>query len=243
MSAPRVVVRADRLKLARLFSADQEFSIAHRYVVGTFITRSSAGGACIVATDGHRMGVFHDAEAIVSADTLIRLPAGALRHCEPTAKMRKNKRAFWFGIVPGEAQTGIVLGAIVEAATPAEAAAALENWREAAWFGGVDVIDHPYVDWRVVIPARRPSRPASVTFNARYAAHYQHVGSQVTIYAGEGDSDAALVDCGRDDFVGVIMPMRGNSRLTRDKSQPTAPAWAKEHPPRTQPAAQPQAAE
>lgn len=228
------LVRADRLRLAHLFASNEQ---TRYYLNGAFIEAVEGGGVRIVATDGHVLGVFHDPEGYTSHDCIASLPKDALA----AIKRARDPEKVWFGIVGLHEGVGRQEARVLDAEnlnlTLDEVAVALADVKNPyiAWSGIVELIDGTFPEYQRVIPSNLAVVNAPQTFNADLIARFGQVASRgrresapITIYNGE-EGAPALVDCGRPDFIGVIMPMREYGRaFTLKDGVTTEPAWVRQ---------------
>lgn len=181
-------VRADLFRACRLACSTEETRF---YLQGVFIQPHHVEGVFLVATDGHRMLVAHDAEGTCSEPVTVLLNAEVLKH----AKARRTD-----GPYPRR-----VIALNEDAVTITSQGASPEI--ECAWR-----IDHSFPDWRRVLPAVAKTQVLT-GFNPRYLADFGKVADEllidnasITISAG-APKDPALVSFNHADIFGVIMPV------------------------------------
>lgn len=181
------------------------------YLNGVHICAHPDGGAYLVATDGHRMLVGHDAAATFDwpgSDSVIVRPDKKL-----LAAAKTDRRSDVQNQIAVEGATVKVLEG-----SPATAAAT---------FAGL-LIDGTFPDWRRVIPAVDKHKPAACQcFNAAYLADF---GTAARVMTGRKEAlistlandehSPALVDMDVPNLFGVLMPVRKDS-------DPALPTWLK----------------
>jgi len=222
--------RADKLRLAALFQSTEE---TRYYLNGVFI-HATDKGICLVATDGHRLAVFRDEAGFTSANCIAQLPKEAFA----AIKKSKNKQFLWFGIIGSHAGIGrrearvfdTVLGQC-DGAEEAQDAMLDVAHPGVIWAGAVDMIDGTFPDYQKVIPTERAQAGVSAPFNPKLLAAFTEVSRDVqsnhpVMLFPAGESQAIMVDCGRSDFVGVLMAMRSDPTFEKVIDKIHAPAWA-----------------
>lgn len=224
--------RADRLRLATLFQSTEADRL---YLNGVSIQPLPNGGVRLVATDGHRMAIFHDAAGYTCAPCIVDLPKPA----RDAIKAIKQREFVWFGIVGQHAASGryearIVDGERLASMEDIQAAMLDITRRDVIWAGAVDLIDGTFPSIKNAIPDGINNVAPASLFQGRYMAAFVAVaedagqkGAWLAIH--QNDSEPALVHCARPDFVGVLMPMQSsaNGGLELDGTMWRTPAWAK----------------
>jgi hypothetical protein len=221
--------RADRLALATLFQSKEE---TRYYLNGVFIQAAGNDGVNLVTTDGHRMAVFHDGAGLTGAPCIVPLPKIAI----DIVRKRKTREFCWFGIVGEHTGTGRHECRIFDTT---DQASELDEVRERMldpkdrgiiWNGAIDLIDGTYPEWARVVPKQIPKNGASCHFNGKLFADFTAVAKDrndvpsVMVYTN--GNEPSLVTCGRDDFVGVLMPMQGDERALREDMRGCfTPSW------------------
>lgn len=161
------------------------------------------GGAAIIATDGHTMGVFHDRDGqCVEPVTVAFRPE--------IARLAKAKKGTVRQIrINGDLD-------IVQAATKKDAQRTLVRF-----FDAILTNSSQFPDWRKVLPDAKDAihrADFNGLFLARCAlakAEYRNDG--ISIFQKD-ENTQAVIRTSRDDFVGLVMPMR----LNIDAPYPTA---------------------
>jgi hypothetical protein len=173
------------------------------YLEGFYVQPGTDGGATIVATDGHTMAIFKDKAGTVKVPGIIKLSKTTLAACKSY-----------------KTEIGRVL--VVDG----ERASVYFNWNSeedpgilvAAQDGAV--IDGTFPDWRRVVPSL-PVKFGPATVNGSYLKRFERMSNHgkptaVSVFA-DNQAGPVIVLTEREDFVGIVMPMRGG----RD----SLPAW------------------
>lgn len=199
----KITVPAKYIAVLKLFAGNKNV----RYYLNGINLEISATGTRLVGTDGHRLGVFcvQDAEW---------LPVP-----EPLAD----------AIIPNELLTGIkpTKGSVTITIGPQEAGTnsrpvVLEQ--DDSTISG-KTIDGKYPAYRRVIPRKVSGEAAQ--FNANYigdlgkASRILHGKTYPNVNIGHNGPGAALISFGIEEFVGVLMPLRGYNPC-----EMRPPAWA-----------------
>ena len=171
-----------------------------RYYLCGLLIEASATQTRVVATNGHVMGIMNGAhENEVSASFII--PIDAIKMLKPANK------ADMVSITIERDGTGQVLRGAINV------------------LGGASVnftaVDGKFPDYVRVIPDKVTGEVAQ--FNPDYIADfkkaYKLLGAK-TFHIHHNGHGGAIVDFARDDFLGILMPMRtGAEGLTYDPSQ------------------------
>ena len=222
--------RADKLALATLFQSTEE---ERYYLNGVHIQSSGNDGAVAVATDGHRMAVFHDVAGFTSAPCIVPLPKAAIS----IIRKRKTRQFCWFGIVGEHAGTGRHECRVFDTT---DQASELDEVRERMldpkdrgiiWNGAVDLIDGTYPNWFEIMPKSVSKSGTSAAYQGKYLADFVAVAKDADQPAIEIWSDGvnpAVITAGREDFVGILVPMRSeHSPLIHDMNHIRTPDWAR----------------
>lgn len=185
-------------KLATIASTEE----TRYYLCGVYLhRRAGTPGLVAVATDGHRMGAWHDetGEAPEGAGIIVATDKALIAACK--AKVRVATR---YLIIDREANRADVVERFGDPADD----------RLVQSFSGV-LVDGTFPDWERIIP-RGPCVPATTSANAAYVGAFGVFGSgkegcQVTI-AGSGkspsESPLRVRVSNNPAFIGVLMPMR-----------------------------------
>lgn len=199
----KVTVPAEYIAVLKLFTATRDI----RYYLNGINIEVAGTEARLSATDGHRFGVFrvlHESTFVSEPLTDVIIPNDLLA-----------------GIKPTKGSVVITIGP-QEKGSNSRPVAVSQNGTITSGL----TIDGRYPDCRRLIP--REVSGAAAQFNAAYigdlakAARILHPrafnGTNVGI--GHNGDGAALIDLGKEDFVGVLMPTRGQSH---DYRRPTPP--------------------
>lgn len=186
------------------------------YLNGFMIESHPVEGAYLVATDGHRMGIFHDAAAkVAKSKDIIQLPKDFLKAC----KARSSFDLFVY--IDHDAKTAHLAPALDEGAALPEDLSKLPLCSAIA----LNVlVDGTFPDWRRVCPPEPTDNAISVAgFNSKYLGDFGTVldlrgGAPVSVYSKEPLAPAWVFVSGVPEFIGVIMPMRC-------ESVPSLPSW------------------
>lgn len=222
--------RADKLALATLFQSKDPKRF---HLNGVCIQSAGNDGAVAIATDGHRLGVFHDVAGFTCASCIVPLPKPAI----DSVRKRKTRSFCWFGIVGEHDGFGRFEARIYDTTEGAsELLEAQEQMhdpkdRGIIWNGVVDLMEgNLFPDWRPVIPKETTKTGQAASYNGKYLADFTTVARDaqevpfVKVYAN--GTGPMLVTTSRNDFVGVLMPARdGESPLRDDMLKAYTPAW------------------
>jgi hypothetical protein len=199
----------------------------HYYLKGPAIYACKEGGALIVATDGHRLGVFRDAEALVEGfpgtqDHVIVATVGnkaLLAACKAARGDSSLKR--WAVIDTVKNRVAVVLaGDAVDAGQVyTNEGSTLLSLTPAA------LIDGCFPDWRRVMP--RMGYPDTIhavpaSYNPAYLGAFSKLGTKITVYSEDRENPSLVRVGDRGDFIGFLMPMRNNDGVV------TVPSWVEE---------------
>ena len=178
-----------------------------RFYLNGIRFEQGSDGVLLVATDGHRLGVFRSTEALASCGGIVRLP-------EKLPKLdRRDKRAWLIVGEFGGTELALIYQTATHSATAEDIAAAV-GLKDADLIYARPLIEADFPNWRRVLPAKVGPRIAS--FNSRYLADFATVtdqtkrGAAITLHGdGLGDPHVVMVG-GECNFIGVQMPMRAD---------------------------------
>lgn len=204
-----IQVKAELIDLAALFVAKND---VRYYLQGVCVQPHPVAGVYVVATDGHRLAVFHDpggstdaAEAVIPVNMELRKSCRSKKtepervlvvQSEELETLQVSAAVFdldWTEPDPGE-ESQRVPGSLRHAET-------------------LSLIDGRYPEWARVIPSD-VGHAAHPAVNPAYLEDFCRVAKSVRgtpmirVYAGQTDRGVMLIRTLRDDFVGVLMPMR-----------------------------------
>ena len=222
--------RADRLRLAALFQSHEK---TRYYLNGVCIEEDPTGGVRLAATDGHRAALFRDEAGHTNHTVIVAVPKPALA----AIKACKSRDFVWFGIIDGD-RNRRTEARIFDAH---ESGGTLEEIQErmadvtdqgVVWAGAVDLIDGIFPNIGATVPEFRGDASVGAHFNPTLLADFRQVcedfGKPGSLRLFANGADAAYVDCGRRDFVGLIMPMRSETQALEMRGHAFyAPAWAR----------------
>lgn len=171
------------------------------YLHGVQVEPSPQGGLLLIATDGHRLSLAHDAGATVEGTLPERgviLPAVKAA----MAKLKEGTRA-QAAVVTYDGQTFAVDG---------------QTWHAPA-------IDGTFPDWRRILPYVTEAKPGA-GFNPRYLADFAKIAAAfgdknapLVITGADATFPHWVQIAGVPDWRGVILPLR------HDCETPTRPAY------------------
>jgi len=201
----KVIIKAEYARLIQPFISTEA---TRYYLTGFFVERDPVKGVRIVATDGNRLAVFHDADGLCLAGqgAIIALPKEAVRLCKPGRSWEPQVRHVEIDLAADTAT--IHVGDPREGATPV------------GTFNKV-LVDGSFPDYRRVIPdlplpGSRQCRPVIQSYRTSYLADFAKVAdgrnASIRVLAHEPAGPAIVFVGGRADFFGVVMPYRDEQR-------------------------------
>jgi hypothetical protein len=195
------------------------------YLCGLHICANPTGGARIVATDGHLLGIFHDAGGIVDAPNIWPISKTLLAACKPQKTDHGMRR--W--VVLGEGRAVVALANTAQVAGEVAAANLPSNVVHQEF---IMPIDGTFPDYTRVVPV--PSVPETgwvadhfnpaILERAMSPAYWTEDGERrkeplaAALYSAAVEHPAIVKISERPDYLGVIMP-------TRAVSDHTLPSW------------------
>lgn len=207
----KLACRLDDIMRLKPFVSTEET----RYYLNGVRFEQGLEGVLLVATDGHRIGVFNAEAALCNGDGIVKLPP----------RLPKIEKGFNAWLIVGEfAKTEIALIMQFKAATTAQEVAENASLHNALAMFPRPLIDGTYPAWRRVIPVDLGK--AGGCFNSAYLADYAKAanskkGAPITLYGDDPVSPYVVTVGGEKNFIGVQMPMRG-------EILPGFPAWLAE---------------
>ena len=186
--------KPEALAAVALFQSTEETKY---YLKGVYIEAHPDGGVIMTATDGHRLGSYHDNEAGQPESPMI-LPIS--REVLTALKNKKALAVSW-----KENKITVTF----------RGKAAADDYSEASFTA--EPIDGTFPDWRRVVPEKPVTANNNFpAFNGSYLGDFGKAAALITgIKDGtvrilhSGDKNAALVEFpGNPDFTGVLMPIR-----------------------------------
>lgn len=220
----RIIISGEYARLIQPFVSKEE---TRYYLNGFHVEPHPEKGVFIVATDGHRLGCFYDKNGTCDRPAIVSLNRFTLAQLAP----QKKKGALARFLIVDLPENGHAFSSA--RANVYEGNASQPDGLFVAAQGEC-IIDGTFPDWRRVLKfpdAKLP--PASPTFNAAYVAAFSlprsldAKGPRTIRFFARNEADPTIVFTGRDDFFGVLMPMRSDVP-TAEMSMPTwfAPAPA-----------------
>jgi DNA polymerase III sliding clamp (beta) subunit (PCNA family) len=184
-------VSAEKMRLVSRFVSGDE---RRYYLGGVFVEPCRSGGVTITAIDGHRLVSAHDPDGYIDQPRIISLPKDTLAAIKKhNSKSRRNE-------VGNESLTLILRNFAPKAAL--ERVSLSDGIVFEIDLVKATVIDGSFPDYRRVVPETASGEAAA--FQTAYLKDYVEISKSVIIHCnGRG---AALIDFGRDDFVGVMLP-------------------------------------
>ena len=185
----------------------------------------------IVATDGYTLLAMQlDAASHVAPPRDVIIPSSKALFGACKAEKRGRPK---FVVIdqPDRASRAITIG-VVHAATAADA---LDHGAPVVFTLCTKLQDAAIPAWRDNVPAMPEQAPAAApTFRVRYLAKFGRVasGGGIRVIPAGGDSAAAYVYLGRDDAIGLILPMNYSRAISaraagKPVPLPAVPAWAR----------------
>jgi hypothetical protein len=204
------IVSAELFARATLCQAKE---VTRYYLNGVHVEPSPAGGALLIATDGHCMVVLHDPAAIVSGSAIVALTPAMLKACR--ARQARFDPADRVVVVCGQA-AGVL--SVTEREDPA--GYDLQGVGVACYQPHSALIDGSFPDWRRVVPSSQcPEKPQGV-FDPKVIARVAEAlgveaGKGVAVISSGGPNDPHFV---RALFpapaFGIAMPLRSDATLS-----------------------------
>ena len=200
-------VNADLFRAAALFVSAEK---TRYYLQGVYVAPWAAGGAVLVATDGHRLFAAHDVAGACDTAAIVKLDKATLAACKRGKNETDVRRVT---LAPGESRAWILAGD-----------------RQAAFADDVR-IDGTFPDWRRILPMKATTdAPDADTltvgaYNADYLASFGAASKiindsrtpRISVRHGARNGPAFI---GVDSNIafGLLMPMRVAGDTDR-------PAW------------------
>ena len=225
--------RADRLRLAALFQSTEK----ECYYLNGVSIQTSGNGVRLCATDGHRLVMFRDEAGFTCAPCIVSVPKVARQ----IIKAAKPRDSVWFAIMGQHGGTGrhearLFHAGEAELGELGDVRESMEDMtrRGILWAGPIELIDGEFPDLDAVMPAKRATNGENAAFNSKLMADFGQVAGDldrkpygpVRVY--QANDEPAIVDCGRHDFVGVIMPMQSDPASVQPVTgYVLPPGWAK----------------
>jgi DNA polymerase-3 subunit beta len=177
------------------------------YLNGVSFEPNGDDGAVMAATDGHRLGAVIDRKGLCLESVIAKLP----KEIKSPGKLLPDP---WLvGVLTSPSQGYVALvdpNPVRDDDTPESA---MERVDDCTLRIGRAIIDGTFPDWRRVVPRPKKDAPTR-SFNADYIKAF----GRIMNISGDDEAAPHLVSTGDPDFIGVLMPMRGD--------RPEAPDWA-----------------
>ncbi|WPZ36723.1 hypothetical protein T8K17_11310 [Thalassobaculum sp. OXR-137] len=212
------------------FSAEYAYHLHKAGFVSTEQTRYYLQGVCVekaqtrpgcylVATDGHRMGVFYDATAHTDqSGIIVSLNKTGLAACKPGRHDMDGRMV----VVEGSTVA-------IHDRTAGDAAASAPS---PLAINCGSVIDGTFPDWRRVVPFKPQTIHAHKSYNPAYLAAFNFkpfsgATPALTIEQGDHRDPAVVRNTAFPDFLAVLMPMRA---ADPEKTPDIRPGWLNDNP-------------
>ena len=163
------------------------------YLQGFYVEAAPQGGVFIVATDGHRMAVFHDETGTADAPAIIKLDKATASRCKSPARDIETARRL---LISDDGNATVTYKDEPEAMQPK---AVLDGWS--------------FPNWRRIVPTNISEDTAVTSYNPKYLGDFTAIakGSRksgsIIIHNNKAAGGAAVILTGRQDFIGVLMPV------------------------------------
>lgn len=218
-------VNANLLRLTHSGVSKEE---TRYYLNGVHIEPHPRQGALLVSTDGHRMIVVHDAEAVCDEDVIVRIPSYALAQCKRPRSLLADKR---IAVIDKAAKSMTIVHQPEKKRDKIAPETPLVTVHSC-------LIDGTFPDWRRVSPKSATKPIGMMGFNSGYflslAKFGEELGEDRTramyfLREGEDDSGPIVVRwSGLDHVYALLMSMRHDPQqsLPAFMSEEPAPAIA-----------------
>lgn len=173
-----------------------------RFYLNGFYVEPHKEGALIVATDGHKMGIFHDKDAICDEPGIVKLSPFMLSALRERGKgVVKGKRDL---VVDGTVSNNLAYVVLADRERSVQHSVAAQ---------GNVLIDGTFPDYRRVVPDPKGAT-CMPTFNPAHLSAFAFGhgrGEGGLTIKSDGPAEPALVRHFRyPEFIGVLMPMRAD---------------------------------
>lgn len=191
-------IKAQYAALIQPFISKEE---TRYYLNGFFVQKHPREGVFFLAAGDHLLGVFHDETGECKVPGIVKLSKTTIAACEDDDEGKLTLA------LDGDTAT------VYDCREP--------DTRKVVAAQESVVIDGTFPDWRRVIPLM-PNQFGPATFNFEFVKRFQKIRpshsktAQIRVVSRDA-ADPAIVFTGRRDFLGVIMPMRGDAE--------TFPSW------------------
>lgn len=174
---------------------------------GLRIEPAPEGGALLVATNGHALGVMHDPRAMIDrgAERTVRVSKDLAKLCK--GRPREDGDAERWLVVEDHSARVVLSERGAQGAVEAEG--------HLVSMVGV-VVARPFPNWRANVPTIDEDRPAWTTYDLELLSVFKDIAkttnslgkmARIISVRACGPRQAGLVRVARDDFFGVVMPV------------------------------------
>ena len=198
--------------LSHLMSSEE----THEYLTGIYIAKHPKGGVVLVATDGHRMGVIHDADGRTDDSWICHIPKDIAAACG--TRVSKGK--------PAAGLCHFIDGAAYVTDTGWDGKTATDIGPNHLTITAAKPIDGTYPNWIKVVPKEAKVRLTAISVNPKYMADWARVSSSggwkdaaMKILATRKMDPFFILFDRLPEFIGIQMPARG------DDARDHLPEW------------------
>ncbi len=210
----KLIIPSKYAEMIDPFTSNEE---TRPYLHGFNVKPHAQGGVVVVATDGHTLGMFHVSPGMVEChDTangdIWQLDKDTVKACKP----KHDTLERWLVILP-QASDSMIHNLYVVRAADIEQAEQTAREYEVLHTAIIRPIDGIFPDCDRVFPSDPfKEQKGAPTFSGDYLAKFAKVSktentfrASLTVHA-QDELSSAIVQTSRDDFIGVIMPIRSN---------------------------------
>ena len=176
------------------------------YLNGVYVEPCAEGGVTATATDGHRLISIRDPDGHIDRPLILRAAKPFLAECRryPTTP-----------VIARELSVRFIAERIPQ------------KRGQRAGYGIVETIDGTFPNWRALVPQKMPDESVVTPIRARYLSAFaglagadRHSGA-IMVVSGTKDGPSFVFPASKGvfDWVGIVMPMRG------DDIPSSLPAW------------------
>lgn len=182
---------------------------ARYYLTGVYVHPCvNQPGAFLVATDGHKLGCFYDAEAVAPMAAIVRLSADGVRVTKPH-KIERRRLVVDITASDGEG---------TDARASAGTAKVVNEAGDVVCGIAGEIVDGTFPDWQRVVPSfplPKGEHPAeTVAYNVAYLGAFgfrdptsrASSGPVITFDQTDARGPARVLNAHYPNFLGVIMP-------------------------------------
>lgn len=161
-----IQVNANMLRLAHMAISKEE---TRYYLNGVHVEAHPVKGALLVATDGHRMVVIHDADGQCDEHVIVKLPGYALAQCKLPRSLLSEKRVAKIDVAAKSATISHQQPPKRDAAPPAKPLVTVHDV----------LIEGVFPDWRKVAPKAATLPIGLMAFNPAYVMSLAKFGEEL----------------------------------------------------------------